>query len=733
MLPRAIVLLWLCLALPVLAQPELAYEWGHPGPQGNTVFGFAFADASTGWAVCGGGGVLRTVDGGESWELLAVLPGAPHLYDLILRADGALLAVGEGAALFLSTDGGANWSAPAHAAPAGLRDLAALPGGGLSAVGEQGALLLSSDGGFTWTASGPPTADNLRQHCWTSDQDVFAVTDDGAWRSDDAGASWVQIVSGLFFGMNQVFFLDAQHGYLVEDFATWSTTDGGLTWTEHFDPTPPLYRFRTLPLSDTHWLLVTDIEGGELWESEDGGVTWTQHFFQPVMGYPCLVEAPGGRVFFGSDIGDLYYTDDFGATLHNAALNLAADAPMAGMDALIARPDGVLFAANKPSIGSQPQGWLRSDDGGRHWTAPADAPDFRWVADGAFLDEARGVVGSYGMVARTADGGETWQEALLPGDHRVHRFALPAADRFFVSTWTDTGGGGLLRSADGGATWTPVGGGLPTSLSGGGLDFVDAQRGWFSGLDGGQRRLYRTLDGGETWSLLPASGLIGSADDLHWLDAQTGLAAVRTGSVPGVYRSEDGGATWILVSEGAAARLAFRGALEGFATRSWYSAPRYTADAGVSWQEFRPPFDGGLPWLEDGNVHGIIATQEGWLFGGDRNRLLLGVDETLTAAPTGATPPGLAARIVGGHPNPFNPSTVLTVRAEQAGRLRLTLHDARGRRVRTLFAGALHAEETRELRWDGRDDTGRTLPSGLYLARLAGAGQADALKLMLLK
>ena len=59
----------LALAPAARALPDFSYEWGHPWPQGDTVYGFAFADAQHGWAVCGGGTVLATTDGGESWSL----------------------------------------------------------------------------------------------------------------------------------------------------------------------------------------------------------------------------------------------------------------------------------------------------------------------------------------------------------------------------------------------------------------------------------------------------------------------------------------------------------------------------------------------------------------------------------------------------------------------------------------------------------------------------------------
>lgn len=85
-------------------------------------------------------------------------------------------------------------------------------------------------------------------------------------------------------------------------------------------------------------------------------------------------------------------------------------------------------------------------------------------------------------------------------------------------------------------------------------------------------------------------------------------------------------------------------------------------------------------------------------------------------------------------PNPFNPATVISFALDGQGTTpaKVELFDVRGRRVRTLWDGPLAAGE-RWLAWDGRDERGAALPSGLYLARVRAAGQERTLKLMLAK
>lgn len=68
-------------------------------------------------------------------------------------------------------------------------------------------------------------------------------------------------------------------------------------------------------------------------------------------------------------------------------------------------------------------------------------------------------------------------------------------------------------------------------------------------------------------------------------------------------------------------------------------------------------------------------------------------------------------------PNPFNPATEIQIAVAAEGPATMTLHDGRGRLVRTLLTGSL-AAGTRAVRWDGRDDAGRPVGAGTYLVRL---------------
>ena len=87
------------------------------------------------------------------------------------------------------------------------------------------------------------------------------------------------------------------------------------------------------------------------------------------------------------------------------------------------------------------------------------------------------------------------------------------------------------------------------------------------------------------------------------------------------------------------------------------------------------------------------------------------------AAEGAAGAPGLAAI----EPSPFRAGARVRFRLARAGDVRLDVHDARGRHVRSLVAGPLAAGE-HAAPFDGRDKAGRPLAGGVYFVSLESAG-----------
>ena len=106
-------------------------------------------------------------------------------------------------------------------------------------------------------------------------------------------------------------------------------------------------------------------------------------------------------------------------------------------------------------------------------------------------------------------------------------------------------------------------------------------------------------------------------------------------------------------------------------------------------------------------------------------------DIDVTAAPGAEVP--IAFSLAQNVPNPFNPATEIRFAVPpQAGHVRLEIFDVRGQKVRTLVEGALPAGDHARV-WQGRTDTGRPAPSGVYFYRLSGDGFSETRKMVVVQ
>jgi hypothetical protein len=110
---------------------------------------------------------------------------------------------------------------------------------------------------------------------------------------------------------------------------------------------------------------------------------------------------------------------------------------------------------------------------------------------------------------------------------------------------------------------------------------------------------------------------------------------------------------------------------------------------------------------------------------------------TSTSVDDGATLPGVpkpvASRLLPNVPNPFNPSTTIRFDLAAGAAVDLRVFDVRGRLVRTLETAAPYAQGRHTLLWDGRDDGGRAVASGVYMVEMTADGTRDTQRVMMLK
>jgi hypothetical protein len=96
------------------------------------------------------------------------------------------------------------------------------------------------------------------------------------------------------------------------------------------------------------------------------------------------------------------------------------------------------------------------------------------------------------------------------------------------------------------------------------------------------------------------------------------------------------------------------------------------------------------------------------------------------------TAPPLQSALKQNYPNPFNPVTTIEYVVARGGPVRLVIYDVEGRVVRVLVDGVRRAEP-HAVRWNGMDDEGRPVASGVYFYQLSAPDVTVSRRMVLLR
>ncbi len=159
----------------------------------------------------------------------------------------------------------------------------------------------------------------------------------------------------------------------------------------------------------------------------------------------------------------------------------------------------------------------------------------------------------------------------------------------------------------------------------------------------------------------------------------------------------------------------------------------YTQESDPSWQPFSFELSGRVA-LNDQVQLRFVASDAG-----SGSLVEAAVDDFLLDAGFGVSTAveddlslPAALTLAGNHPNPFNPATTIEFAVPQTGEVELAVFDVAGRRVATLVRGVVTAGH-HEVTWQGRDDRGGQVASGVYFCRLADGQNLQTRKMLLVK
>jgi photosystem II stability/assembly factor-like uncharacterized protein len=445
------------------------------------------------------------------------------------------------------------------------------------AGGEFGTLVRTDDGGATWTGLRTGLTEKLRQVDVVNANTLVIAGACALRRSDDGGQSfsrlpWTASDADCPSTIAAIHFPNPNTGYVVtQDSSVFRTDDGGETFarvTSVPGSGAPSDVFFTSP--DTGVATTAATGSGKIYRTTDGGNSWTE--VEDVgQGLNAVTFVGGGPI--GYAVGDgksMLGTDNGGQTWSPRALAGPAETPkLVGIDC--ADPLTCLIAVNDG------RSVLRTTDGGL--TATAVTPSSEAIFAVAFASLTRAVgVGGAGATVVSDDSGMTWSpigERFL-GTGFVRLRATNAEIAHMAGP-----DGTIARTLDGGQNWFTVG--VPTTVSVIDASFPAQNVGYALDANGGA---FRTANGGASWSILN-TGASQSPGALLALDSNRVLLIGPTG----VRLSTDGGGQFAAVEDRdvSAAGLS-DGDLAGetvlvFGTR----ALRASADGGQSWSKVRLP------------------------------------------------------------------------------------------------------------------------------------------------
>ncbi|RKY44197.1 MAG: hypothetical protein DRP88_08535, partial [Candidatus Neomarinimicrobiota bacterium] len=85
------------------------------------------------------------------------------------------------------------------------------------------------------------------------------------------------------------------------------------------------------------------------------------------------------------------------------------------------------------------------------------------------------------------------------------------------------------------------------------------------------------------------------------------------------------------------------------------------------------------------------------------------------------------------YPNPFNPSTTIKFDLPEDTRVSVVIYNILGNRVRTLVDNKMYRAGYHSLVWDGKDDNGNKVTSGIYIYRVQAGSRVSTRRMLLIK
>lgn len=259
----------------------LSYTDQIPGNKNNIRF-IDFVDMQHGWAAGQNGTILRTADGGNSWNDISRADGQQIGAGLAFSADEFWACAGN--SLIRTTDGGQSWE-PLGSVVSGLGTFTDMTevAGKVFATNYNGQVYRTTDHGASWEALSTMHDDLLFSIHFPDPETGYAVGQDSTiLKTTDGGDTWTRLAIPGNYNLEEVFFLDANRGWAALSGSVAQllyTEDGGEHWEMMALPTSGIWRQICFSSPTKGYIVGGDVSNGRVLRTTDGGASWEVLYF----------------------------------------------------------------------------------------------------------------------------------------------------------------------------------------------------------------------------------------------------------------------------------------------------------------------------------------------------------------------------------------------------------------------------------------------------------------------
>jgi len=374
---------------------------------------------------------------------------------------------------------------------------------------------------------------------------------------------------------------------------------------------------------------------------------------------------------------------------------------------------------------------IATTDGGETWLRQSSPVDTVTLKKVYFVNENVGyTVGWSGTILSTKDGGTTWVENESSVDYSLWDLSfvnedtgwVAGGDFFQTRRW-----GVILHTKDGGQTWEKqletyspsfFSSKLFTAIA-----FVDSENGWaFAGdyFDGfSSTYVYRTDNGGEEWNIVGVTHAPLSEMSMVPFDTIWAGGAVFA-------KSDDGGLNWDYT--GGTVAFGWVSDVQAIDGKTGWVVARsllFTEDGMETWMDISPDSTFGLRAITNVGKDYLWAVGDTGIVLKYTSGITSIDDNYLDQIPT-------KFKLYQNYPNPFNPSTIIKFELNTTGNVTFTIYDIKGSRISVLLSQILYPG-IHSIVWEGKDNSNRPVPSGIYFYELRIGEFADVKKAVIVR